>query len=302
MNPENGVPVSVVIPAYNEEGAVAEVVSGARRALRDSGREEGRDFEVLVVDDGSTDATAEAARAAGARVVSHPVNMGYGRSLLTGFENARFDWLLTADGDGSYPPSEFVKLLPYAPRFDMVVGSRQGSFFWGNPFRAFLRWTYLSLAGFVAGIRIPDANSGLRLIHRAKIQPSMPVLCYGYSLSTTMTLSFLQAGCFVTFVPVAYVARKGRSKVRMLRDVLRTLQIMTQVILYYNPLKFAVFLTLLPIAGSAFFLARPLLGAGAPLDSALAALCLLSALFVFLVGCLLDSLRLHHGPLRKTGG
>lgn len=278
--------VSVVIPAYNEETGIAGVVEGLRGALQGACA----DFEILVVDDGSTDGTAAAAERAGARVLRHPLNRGYGRSLLTGFAAARFPWALMIDADGSYPPADAARLLEAAPGFDMVIGARQGSLFWGSPLRAFMRWVYLRLASFVAGESVPDANSGLRLIRREALDRSMPVLCYGYSLSTTMTLSFLQGGRFVRFVPVDYVARKGRSKVRGLRDIPRTLQIMTQVILYYNPLKFAVFLCFIPGLFGLFFLVRFLLFPNLA-DLALLMFCAFAKLGVFLCGCVLDSLR-----------
>ena len=260
--------LSVVVPCYNEELGVGEVVKNLQTALF------GQQFEILVVDDGSTDKTAEKAQEAGARVLRHPCNRGYGRTLLTGFTAARYPWILMIDGDGSYDPADIAKLLPYAPRFDMVVGARQGSLFWGSTIRAFMRTVYLFLAGFVAGEDIPDANSGLRLFRKEAFDNSMPILCYGYSLSTTMTLSFLKGGRFVEFVPISYLKRQGSSKVRNFRDIPRTLQIMVQVMLYYNPLKFAVCLALLVWA---------LLDIRAALD-------------VFLFGCVLELLSLH---LRK---
>ncbi|MFC1678667.1 glycosyltransferase family 2 protein [Elusimicrobiota bacterium] len=285
--------VSVVLPAYNEEDGIQDVLSALRAAF-DAAR--GRliaEYEILVVDDGSKDGTAEIAEKSGARVIRHPTNMGYGKSLLTGFDEARFDWLLTLDADGSYSADDAVALLGESPDFDMVVGARQGSFFWGNPGRALLRRLYLMLASFVAGYKVPDANSGIRLIRKTSMVKTMPVLCLGYSLSTTMTLSFLQAGRFVKFFPVSYLARKGKSKVSLPRDILRTLQIMVQVILYYNPLKFAVVLTMIPLAFAAMFAAQlaywPTFG-----ELAMLTLSLLCALAVFIFGCLLESQRLHN--------
>lgn len=270
--------VSVVVPCFNEELGVGGVVEGLRAAMTGAGLKDGEDFEIVVVDDGSEDASAAAAERAGARVVSHPCNRGYGRSLLTGFSAARFPWVLMIDGDGSYPPEAAAGLLAYAPRFDMIVGARRGTHFWGSPLQAFLRWIYLFLASFVAGEDIPDANSGLRLIRKEAFDNSMPILCYGYSLSTTMTLSFLNGGRFVKFIPIDYLLRTGSSKVRKLRDIPRTLQIMMQVMIYYNPLKFAVCLALL--IGLLSFCAFGPIG-------------VFAALPVFFWGCVLDSIRLN---------
>jgi glycosyltransferase involved in cell wall biosynthesis len=301
--PSEKISVSVVLPAYKEEGGIGDVVAGLHKIFK----EDGRNYEVIVVDDGSGDRTGALAEEAGAKVLTHPTNVGYGKSLLTGFAAAQHDWVLMLDADGSYPPEDALKLLPHAPAFDMIVGARQGSLFWGSPLKAFLRTVYLRLASFVAGVKIPDANSGLRLLRKDAVK-AMPILCYGYSLSTTMTLSFLQGGLFVKFVPVSYAARKGSSKVRPIRDILRTLQIMIQVILYYNPLKFAVYLALIPL-----LLTLPYLGfmayslwlapnIGGP-DIFMALLpaweyfrgALLTALAVFLAGCFLEVQKLNRG-------
>ena len=283
--------VSVVIPAFNEEAGIASVIAGIRGVLERSGLRRDEDYEVLVVDDGSADGTALAAQK-DARVVSHPCNLGYGKALMTGFEHARHDWVLTIDGDGSYPPEELPKLLPYAPAFDMVVGARQGSFFWGQPLRACLRWIQLALSSFVAGVKIPDANSGLRLVRKSSERLHMPVPCYGYSFSTTITLSFIQEDLPVKFVPVEYRERTGSSKVRIVRDTLRTLQRMLEIILFFNPLKFCVVLALFPLGLASLLALRYLLMPHFS-DLLAALLCGLASLATFLCGCLLAALRLH---------
>ena len=298
MDASKPLPVSVIIPAYNEELGIEQVVRRMGAAFKNAGWTPEKDFEIIVVDDGSTDKTASLAQNAGARVISHPANRGYGRSLVTGFDQARHDWVLMIDGDESYPPEEALKLIPYAPRFDMVVGARHGSFYWGTLSHAFLRWIYLTLAGFVAGEKIPDANSGLRLVRKSAFYESMPILCYGYSFTTTMTLSFIHSGHFVQFVPAVYTKRKGSSKVRGFRDIPRTLQIMTQVILYYNPLKFLVVLALIP-ASLAIVFGLGWLCRHSSLYAALSCMNLLAALFVFLIGCILDSMRMGKGVVRR---
>ena len=165
----------------------------------------------------------------------------------------------------------------------MVVGARQGKLFWGSRPKAFMRWTYLTLARFVAGERIPDANSGLRLFRKSAVK-EMPVMCFGYSFTTTMTLSFLAAGRFVRFESIEFTDRVGHSKVKPVRDILRTLQIMTQVIVFYNPLKLFSVLALLCLpAGLAAGWSAGLTGA---------------AVF-FSCGCLLDRLRMGENLHRK---
>jgi polyisoprenyl-phosphate glycosyltransferase len=225
--------------------------------------------------------------------VRHPANGGYGRALLTGIEAARHDWVLMIDADGSYPPSEILRLLDYAPDFDLVIGAREGAHFWGTPTKAFLRWVYLRLASFVVGARVPDANSGLRLVRKSLVDKQGLVRCLGYSFTTTMTLSFLMQGRFVKFLPIRFEARAGgHSKVKPVRDILRTLQLMTEVVIIYNPLK--------PFAILAALLALPALGAlaawaatGAIAWALTASVIAFASLFAFAAGCVLDSLRMH---------
>ena len=281
--------ITVVIPAFNEEGAIAPTIKGAGEVLTAAGLK----YEIITVDDGSTDKTAAAAEAAGSKVIRHPINRGYGRSLLSGIHAAAHDWILIIDADGSYPPAEIAKLLPHVPDFDMVVGAREGSLFWGTPVKALMRFIYLRIARFVAGEPIPDANSGLRIFRKEAVSTSMPVLCYGYSFTTTMTLSFLNAGRFVRFEPIRFTERVGHSKVKPVRDILRTLQIMTQVILYFNPMKFAAVVTLLPLLATFAAAAHLLLSPHADPRWLVIALMLVISVLVFLLGCAVESIRLH---------
>jgi glycosyltransferase involved in cell wall biosynthesis len=281
--------ISAVVPAYNEQDGIGPVV----RALAEVLKRNAKSFEIIVVDDGSSDKTFDNARDAGAIALRHPMNRGYGRSLMTAFAKARYEWILMIDGDGSYPPEEAEKLFEHAPACDLIIGARQGENYWGTPLQARRRSIYLSLASFVAGEDIPDANSGLRLLRRSSFAKSMPFLCLGYSFTTTMTLSFIQAGRFVRYVPIRFVERTGKSKVKFARDILRTLQIMVQMMIYYNPLKLAVTVGAgIAAAGLAAFL---VLWAATDFAAALPAGVLLESLavVVFFLGCVLDAIRLH---------
>lgn len=288
--------VSVVIPAFNEGRAVGDVVRGISETLPSLVRE----WELIVVDDGSTDGTAEAARKAGAVVLSHPVNKGYGQALRTGVNAARHEWILMTDADGSYPVSGIKELLPFAPDFDLIIGMREGAHFWGSPTRIFLRWVYLRMASFTVGEPVPDANSGLRMVRRSLAASTGPVECLGFSYSTTMTLSFIKTGRFVKFVPVDFSARVGQSKVRPARDILRTLQLMTLVLIAYNPSKLFTTLALFPAAAAlAFGIAVACRGGRAGVLGAL--LCALGALQCFLAGCLLEALRMRSAAAARLG-
>ena len=286
--------ISVVIPAFNERDAIGPLVKEIQDVLAAAVKAS----EVIVVDDGSTDGTGDEARRFKAKVVAHPVNRGYGRALMTGIAAARHDFVLTIDADQSYPPSQIPLLLEFIPDFDLVIGARTGAFFWGSPFQALLRWIYLRLASFVVGEPIPDANSGLRVVRRSLALEPGPVECLGYSYSTTMTLSLLKRGHFVKYVPIEFRARAGKSKVQKVRDILRTLQIMTQVMIAYNPLKLFVAVSVLPaLTGLAFIAAA--LKTGRWLWGLPALPCAGATLACFLAGCLLDSLRMFGRPGAK---
>lgn len=234
--------VSILIPAYNETGAIGNVIKEMDSVMKTSGWT----YEIIVVDDASRDTTAREAKEAGAKVVSHPQNIGYGGALRSGIENASYDWIATIDADCSYPPKELLKLLPFTDRHDMVVGARQGKNYWGTIVKHPARLVFLALAQFVVGRRIPDVNSGLRIFRRSIVMEMLPRLCRGFSFSTTLTLSFLSSFRFVHFEPIDYVLRIGLSKVRYFRDTLRTLQLMLETIVYYNPMKAGVLLMLFP--------------------------------------------------------
>ena len=285
----SGLAVSVVVPAYNEAEAIGRVVADLRAEL-DRRKVES---EILVVDDGSTDGTAKAVDPAHARVISHPANRGYGRSLMTGIEAAKHEWVLMIDADGSYPPAEALKLLEHAPAFDLVIGTRAGAHYWGSFTKTLLRWTYLRLASFLVGQRVPDANSGLRLVRKSFVDGHDLVRCLGYSFTTTMTLSFMVQGRLVKWAPIEFGARAGgKSHVKPVRDMLRTLQLMTEVIVIYNPLKlFATIAGWIGVLGLLLVWAWLSTGAAAYLLSAM--LAGLGSLFAFATGCVLDSIRMH---------
>ena len=280
--------LSVVIPAFNEAGAVRSVVEAAWRVLKDLGT----DHEVIVVDDGSEDATASEAAAGGGRVIAHPANAGYGAAILTGVAQARFDLIAILDADGSYPPEELAKIVPHARAFDMVIGERTGQAYRGGVLKRRGRWAFGWLARFVTGQRIPDVNSGMRVFHRRVLEDAGHIVCRGFSFSTTLTLSALTAGRFVKHVPIAYLPRVGRSHVRYLRDTLRAAQILVEAAVYHNPTKTAVSLACLPAAAAAVLVVVSA-GVRSPLLFATGLICFLTALLIFVLGLVMDSVRMH---------
>ncbi len=230
--------ISVVIPAYNEEDSVGETIVSVRAVLADA------EHEIVVVDDGSSDNTSGRALSAGARVVRHPHNLGYGAALKTGIRVAKGDAIVITDADGTYPSEYILSLIKeHAAGFDMVVGSRTGEQYWSSalksPMRLILKW----LVEFTTGRRVPDVNSGLRVFSKEQVTPYLDHLCNSFSFTTSLTLAYMMTSKFVTYLPIPYNKRIGRTKVRLLRDALRTMQYIVEAIVYYNPLKMFVLLS-----------------------------------------------------------
>lgn len=224
--------ISVVIPAFEEAEAIGTIVKELQTELRATAH------EILVIDDGSQDATATLAQAAGARVIRHPHNLGYGAALKTGIKAASYDTIVITDADGTYPTEAIPELLrKFENGFDMVVGARTGTHYresaLKSPLRLILKW----LVEFTTGRKIPDINGGLRVFSRQTVIPYFNRLCNTFSFTTSLTLAYMMTSKFVVYVPISYRQRIGKTKVRLFRDSLRTLQYIVQAILYYNPLK-----------------------------------------------------------------
>lgn len=227
--------ISVVIPAYNEEDAIRQTIDEIHKTFQAMGMGE---YEIVVVDDGSIDNTASEAHKAKARVVTHPQTAGYGRSLKDGIRAAKYDIIVTTDADLTYPFEYFPKLHEeYEKGFDMVVGCRIGPHLNESLIKSPLRRILKFLVEFTAGRQVPDVNSGLRVFSKKTVMPYFDYLCDTFSFSTSLTLAYMMTGKFVGYTDIHYQERKGTTKVKMLRDSLRTLQFILQAINYYNPIK-----------------------------------------------------------------
>ncbi|HEU4564188.1 MAG TPA: glycosyltransferase family 2 protein [Gemmatimonadaceae bacterium] len=276
--------VSVVIPAYNEAAHVAEQIRDVHRVMERSGWS----FEIIVVDDGSTDGTAEAAATAaaetGARILRRKRNRGYGATLKQGIALARHDWILITDADGTYPVDAIPELLAAADGNAMVVGARTGDNvkipLERRPAKAFLRW----LASYLAGRELPDINSGLRLMRKDLVRRYEHLLPSGFSFTTTITLAATTNDYAVEYVPIDYHARLGESKIRPRHAYDFTLLIL-RVIVFFNPLK-----VFIPFGGFLFAVGILKFIYDLFLDnlSETAVLGLLGALIVWAVGLLAD--------------
>lgn len=242
QNPDG---LSVVIPALNEASAIAETVRVVQQCLTEAGIT----FELIIVDDGSTDGTGDIAAAAGARVIRHLYNLGYGRSLKDGILAAKYPSIAISDADGTYPFQDMPKLFAEFQRgFDMVVGARRGKAYEESFIKKPLRRVLKFLVEVTAARKIPDINSGMRIFDREKAITYFERLCDTFSFTTSLTLAFIMKGHYVTYVPIDYHERIGRTKVRLLRDAVKTFQYIAEAAIYYNPLRIFLGLTAALIA------------------------------------------------------
>ena len=222
--------VSVIIPAYNEKAVIGAVVRDVVATVPDL-------KEVIVVDDGSTDGTADAAEEAGATVLRSPYNKGNGASVKAGVRKAAGDVVVMMDGDGQHSAKDVVRLLEeLAQGHDMVVGARRfGS--QAGLHRGLANWLYNTLASYVAGHKIPDLTSGLRAVRRDVIKRFLYLLPNTFSYPSTITLALFRAGYSVAYVPIEAARRVGQSKISYLRDGTRFLIIITKIATLFAPIK-----------------------------------------------------------------
>ncbi len=240
MNPDsNSVALSIVIPAKNESAAIVNVVRTAKSEYPDA--------EIIVVDDGSTDATARTAEEAGATVIRHPESLGNGAAVKSGARAASGEILAFMDGDGQHDPREISHLLVKLNQgYDMAVGARDfGSH--ASIGRLFGNKLYNVLASRLSGRRIADLTSGFRLVRASLFKKFLYLLPNGFSYPTTITMAFLRSGYPVCFEPITVGERSGKSHIRPIRDGVRFFAIIFKIATLYAPLKI-----FLPISGLFF--------------------------------------------------
>ncbi|OGL46445.1 MAG: hypothetical protein A2161_02360 [Candidatus Schekmanbacteria bacterium RBG_13_48_7] len=221
--------VSIIMPAYNEEENIADVISEIHRVLGDK-------TQIIVVDDGSTDKTGEIARQSGATVVTHPYRKGNGAAIKTGVRNAEGDIVVLMDADGQHPPELIPELLEQTDIYEMTVCARQ-NFFEISRFRGLGNRIYNTLASYVTNINVADLTSGFRAIRTDLINRYLYLLPNGYSYPTTITLAVIKAGYSVKYIPYKCRVRKGKSKLNPVKDGLRFLVILLKIATLFSPMK-----------------------------------------------------------------
>jgi glycosyltransferase involved in cell wall biosynthesis len=220
--------ITILLPAFNEEQSIGEMIGEIRKLHPD--------FEILVVDDGSTDRTREEAAKAGANVWKHPHNIGNGAAIKTGLRYASGDWILMMDADGQHKPADIAKLLEHKDNYDMVVGARtkRSRTSWH---RDLANYIYNWLASYVTKYKVEDLTSGFRLIRNDRVRKFIYLLPNTFSYPSTITMAYLRSGLSIKYVPIQTLARKGKSKIRLFQDGIRFFLIITRIATLFSPFR-----------------------------------------------------------------
>jgi glycosyltransferase involved in cell wall biosynthesis len=257
---------SLILPVFNEQQTLKSDYLKNLSALLENIYQ---DFEIIVVNDGSQDQTKELLyeqkkNIPKLKIINHYLNKGYGSSLKNGINFAKFDTIVISDLDETYPYQQIPNLLKiYAKsaedngiQLDMVVGQRTGKNYWEGFAKTFLRLILLFIVEFSTGNKVPDINSGLRVFSKKTITKYFKVLSNHFSFTTSATLSYLLNNHSIYYYKIDYFTRKGednKSKVKLIKDSLRTLQSIVELLIVFNPLK------LFLIVSSAFLILSSIL-------------------------------------------
>jgi len=223
--------ISIIVPSFNEEKAIKGVLEKLVSANIPG--------EIIVVDDGSTDNTYEIASKFPVKVLHHDTNRGNGAAIKTGIRNSENEFVAIFDADDTFFIEDLLKLISYmdTDQYDMVVGARVGPNAFIPLMRRPAKWFIRKLASFLADYKIPDFNSGLRVVKKEHLERFFPLFPSGFSFHTTITLALLCNDYRVKFVPVACQKAIGKSKIKPIRDTYNFIQLIIRIVMYFKPLK-----------------------------------------------------------------
>lgn len=281
--------LAIVVPAYNEAKAIGQTVAALKSMLAAADI----DGEIIIVDDGSSDGTGDAAEAAGVRVVRLEENSGYGYALKTGIANSESKFVAIIDADGTYPADKIPDMLKLCRNADMVVGDRGADMKNVQWIRRPPKWVLNTLANMLARRKIPDLNSGLRVFKRASLERFIQLLPDGFSFTTTITLSMICSNLRVIYTPIEYHKRVGQSSMRPTAFFTFILLVL-RIIVFFQPLR-----VFLPLGGALFLLgtAKAIYDVSKMNLSESAIFGILAALVVWSLGLIADMIsRLHLRP------
>lgn len=240
--------LTVVMPAYNEAQVITKVIGDLK--------EKDKNYEIIVVDDGSTDNTYELARQTGVKVVRHLHNKGYGAALKTGIRHAETDFICIMDADGQHRAEDVERLFREIENsnYDMVVGVRTGKSHFPIS-RRFGKFILKLVANYLAERKIPDLNSGFRIFKKGVVNKFMHILPNGFSFTTTITLALIKEGYEIAYVPITTLKRTGKSTVKPIKHGIQTLLLVIRIITLFDPLKIFLPISIFLIAIGGIYLA-----------------------------------------------
>lgn len=272
--------LTVVIPAYNAEKTIGDTLK--RLTLYS------KDIEIIVVDDGSTDKTASIARQFAVKVISLPENIGYGGAIKNGIHMASHEYILLLDADGQHKNMQDIELLyNHIREYDMVVDARLKGYR-GSISRRIGKWFLAGIASYLVEKRIPDLNSGFRIIKKSIAQKYSYILCNEFSFTSTLTMVMLAEGLRVGFIPIEVERPETKSSLKPIRHGFRTLIFILRTIMLFNPLKVFLPLSLLLFFFGAFRFAQGII---TNTDHTITAIIgIVSAVVVFAFGLLADQI------------
>jgi len=225
--------ITIIIPAFNEEEAIGKDIDTVKEAMAKSSYE----YELIVVDDGSTDRTAEIAVSKDVILIRHKSNRGTGRAIMTGIKQARGEIIATTDADNTYPNHDLPRLIKEMEGYDMVVGWRQKERGSWRLLRSPVKFVIRKLAEYITRAKIPDLNSGFRAFRRDLALRYFNILPQGHSWVSTITVAFLSDNLEVKYIPIEYYPRVGRSKFHPITDTYAYLMLVFRTVMYFRPLK-----------------------------------------------------------------
>lgn len=243
--------VSIVIPVYNEENIIVKTIEDVMATMKKSGYK----YEIIPVNDGSNDLSGERMREfehKEIKYIEHPHNKGYGAALKSGIDAAQYDIIAITDADGTYPNEKLPELIEdvVKKKYDMSVGARIGPSCSIQPSKRLAKWILKKIAEYLAETKIPDINSGLRVFRKEVYEEFKSIIPDGFSFTTTITLASVKNGYKTNYRPIDYYKRVGHSKIHPIKDTLNFFNLIVRTVMYYNPLKVFIPLSLSMFAAS----------------------------------------------------
>ncbi len=284
MDRQRSLKISVIVPVFNEESALEQTLQNLKKELASLSII----FEIIVVDDGSTDTSPIILeKIPGIKIIKHPYKKGYGAGLKTGVKHAQHEWLLFFDSDGQHKTEYIRDFIEGTNQYDLIIGSRQGyqGPFLRQPGKKLIRL----VANYLVESKIPDLNCGMRLLKKEHFLRYKHLFPNNFSLSTTSTLAFIKEGLTVKFLPVTINKRAGKSTLKV-SDGFKTILLALRLIMLFSPLKIFLPIAILGLVVSLSMMAYDLLTTHFALISKSSRFLFAASLLVFLFGLLADQI------------